>query len=586
MQTAIFVFVASTLGVSFGWQPMPDGSESYEYIVQLDRELLAQLERGESVPISTDIPDSVQPIRRIRIVAGNQDLPRRELVTQFKPNTDEIAAEDASPDTDIVRGQYAQGSHTNIAPRYSSQPNRQDILPTSGQSNSILPRGSQLPNGNQIKANTQEFARSLQRTAEQTRDAFENEIVPRAQAILPKQASDILPRQATNISPKQSSPQNSNNIRSANSSSQADIRQLFGDDNNSAAGTVRPADRRPVELRPATGNRYNTADNRSNALDANNNTGQPILPRGTAQNNTVRTNNTSQTNSTLPRSNNTAPSNQNPITTDGRYARNNQQPASGNVPPRRTPDNSQPVTNNSGIQAKWPEPKRFEDAPLAQQYDTQNGRYSDNNQNGVHVGVPSNGESGNMANRNGQDNASRASSILSFPNGSQNSQNNLQTSQTKTSPTVPEIRREMLNQPANAGMNMASDRSTGTSSFNTPRAGSPQAQPSNFASSNFNSPHASEKSNFFNTRSPAEKLPIGPTPGTPDTNSGGSKSAGKVFPLILAWVLLSGSGAGNLYLFWSYLDIRNKYHSLVRSAGRKLGRRYLDDRYGEEEYEK
>ena len=46
---------------------------------------------------------------------------------------------------------------------------------------------------------------------------------------------------------------------------------------------------------------------------------------------------------------------------------------------------------------------------------------------------------------------------------------------------------------------------------------------------------------------------------------------------MLAWVLLSGSGAGNLYLFWSYLDIRNKYRGLIRTAGRKLGRRTDED---------
>jgi hypothetical protein len=42
-----------------------------------------------------------------------------------------------------------------------------------------------------------------------------------------------------------------------------------------------------------------------------------------------------------------------------------------------------------------------------------------------------------------------------------------------------------------------------------------------------------------------------------------SNSSTTLFPLLLSWVLLSGSGAGNLYLFWSYLDVRNKYHGMV-----------------------
>ena len=45
------------------------------------------------------------------------------------------------------------------------------------------------------------------------------------------------------------------------------------------------------------------------------------------------------------------------------------------------------------------------------------------------------------------------------------------------------------------------------------------------------------------------------------------------FPLVLAWVLLSGSGAGNLYLFWSYLDVRKKYQGAVRQSARSISDR-------------
>ncbi|QDS98927.1 hypothetical protein [Adhaeretor mobilis] len=47
-----------------------------------------------------------------------------------------------------------------------------------------------------------------------------------------------------------------------------------------------------------------------------------------------------------------------------------------------------------------------------------------------------------------------------------------------------------------------------------------------------------------------------------------------LFSLILSWVLLSGSIAGNLYLFWSYLDVRSKYSNLVHQSGRVLGRHF------------
>ena len=53
MGSATLFFMASTVGVLFGWQPMPDGSARYEYVVQLDPELVATLEAGESIPISS-----------------------------------------------------------------------------------------------------------------------------------------------------------------------------------------------------------------------------------------------------------------------------------------------------------------------------------------------------------------------------------------------------------------------------------------------------------------------------------------------------------------------------------------------------
>jgi hypothetical protein len=44
--------------------------------------------------------------------------------------------------------------------------------------------------------------------------------------------------------------------------------------------------------------------------------------------------------------------------------------------------------------------------------------------------------------------------------------------------------------------------------------------------------------------------------------------------VILAWVLLFASVAGNMYLFWSYLDVRTKYRALVRKTARAVGSRF------------
>ena len=64
-----------------------------------------------------------------------------------------------------------------------------------------------------------------------------------------------------------------------------------------------------------------------------------------------------------------------------------------------------------------------------------------------------------------------------------------------------------------------------------------------------------------------------------DQNQNNSRnSSTTLFPLILSWVLLSGSGAGNLYLFWSYLDIRGKYRGMLHGD-----RHHHDDRYRDED---
>jgi hypothetical protein len=75
--------------------------------------------------------------------------------------------------------------------------------------------------------------------------------------------------------------------------------------------------------------------------------------------------------------------------------------------------------------------------------------------------------------------------------------------------------------------------------------------------------------------------------GPPETTATGSPTTpsaqtagGNQFPLLLSWVLLTGSGAGNIYHFWSYFDLRNKYRGLAYSTGRKELARYTeyDDR--------
>ncbi len=52
------------------------------------------------------------------------------------------------------------------------------------------------------------------------------------------------------------------------------------------------------------------------------------------------------------------------------------------------------------------------------------------------------------------------------------------------------------------------------------------------------------------------------------------KSASQQAAVLFAWVTLVASAAGNIYLFWSYLDVRTKYRALVRKTARAVGSRF------------
>jgi hypothetical protein len=79
MDAAMLLLALAIAGVNFGWQAAPDGSAGYEYIVQVEPELVDAMQRGDSIPIESNIPPDVGPIRKVRIVVGRGELPREPL---------------------------------------------------------------------------------------------------------------------------------------------------------------------------------------------------------------------------------------------------------------------------------------------------------------------------------------------------------------------------------------------------------------------------------------------------------------------------------------------------------------------------
>lgn len=79
MNTVSSLFILLAAGVNYGWQPAGDNSEGYEYVVQVEPELLDALRRGDPVPIESNVPAEVGPIRKVRITVGRGDVPRQSL---------------------------------------------------------------------------------------------------------------------------------------------------------------------------------------------------------------------------------------------------------------------------------------------------------------------------------------------------------------------------------------------------------------------------------------------------------------------------------------------------------------------------
>lgn len=96
MNIASAALVVATVAVNFGWQPSPEDPQAYEVLMQVEPELVGVMAEGTAVPIESHVPKEVSPIRNIRVVVGNEKLPRTTIA----------ARQEAKPTTDrIVRGQ-------------------------------------------------------------------------------------------------------------------------------------------------------------------------------------------------------------------------------------------------------------------------------------------------------------------------------------------------------------------------------------------------------------------------------------------------------------------------------------------------
>ncbi|REJ87258.1 MAG: hypothetical protein DWQ35_21800 [Planctomycetota bacterium] len=154
------VFVAATLGIDVGWQPVEDGS--LEYIIQIEPEMLERLKEGQELTAGVR-PSVLRNMSRYRIVVGRQPLPRETATTAASPPAQPgrnspipaLPAEDGStpggpptPTSSAAAPPAATGSEPGRGSGMLDDENRPtapSLLPPAGSPPPSDPLGSDLP---------------------------------------------------------------------------------------------------------------------------------------------------------------------------------------------------------------------------------------------------------------------------------------------------------------------------------------------------------------------------------------------------------------------------------------------------------
>jgi hypothetical protein len=72
MHEALLILAAVTVGLEWGYRPLPDGG--LEYIIQIEPNVLDDMHEGQE--LASDVPGSLRDVRQCRVTIGAQKLPR------------------------------------------------------------------------------------------------------------------------------------------------------------------------------------------------------------------------------------------------------------------------------------------------------------------------------------------------------------------------------------------------------------------------------------------------------------------------------------------------------------------------------
>ncbi len=555
MDAATLLLLSASVGVGFGWQPMPDGSPRVEYLVQIEPEMLVALQAGSTIPIVSEVPEGIGPIGRVRIVVGHESLPRQNLslpveTTRRKPNSNLAGATDIS-------GPPVTGAHRSTFQRDPNLVKTQFSTPAPSFPGSGAP-GNTPPSGNPSQSAQGQQNMSAPALPGNGKSGFEKAIERgQKQAAAAQAAVQGAVAQGAEFQTKLDG-QYHRAAGQLGQATPAGIPNQPGSVTSGRPGAIPPG---ATGFPGATGGIPQAASSQA-ALSTGTSArapaaGQPASPG----------NGTSLGNGASP--GNLGPYGQHPTGTAGIFqGQRLDRPVAGGAAASRpvaggtvTSGQQSPASGQVklGIQEKvFPHEgnrQPYQSGPQAAASKTAGVSSTEPPASGLSFPQAATRPDGNRGNWSGRPPGQSATIAVSGGTMSDGRQQPM-----KAAPPAEMGRR------ANAGPGA---NPPGAASAAQKAADVPPAPKGSLVKASGVLPMGGTKSQ---TGSEKTGSPSGPDNGLAAGASTGASTVGSptkgspgMFSLLLAWVLLVGSVAGNIYLFWSYLDIRGKYQAMLRT---------------------
>jgi hypothetical protein len=273
MDAALLLLYLVAAGVNYGWQPAKAAEGGYEYIVQVDPELLDAMRRGETTPIESNVPPEIAPLRKIRVVVGRSELPR-EMVgavsrTAYFAGQDALAGDRYGPmaQAPVTSNDRYPAPSLPSGSRVGPPPSVADRTQAA-----ITETGNTIRDGVEegFRAASEEFSRGGDEIVEATRDAGQ-ELGQQLQAWTSDPAREL---QATGNDVRNATERTLNNVGSH-------LQQVTNPFvTNAAPPTTKPAARGGVEPPPWDDNSTTAPAWADQSADADfNSMGAPAEPR-------------------------------------------------------------------------------------------------------------------------------------------------------------------------------------------------------------------------------------------------------------------------------------------------------------------